>query len=286
MAVKIGHASIDENNSARGGAAGDQTGKEVCTRDWYNRSGGWHTIIRPKDEIAADKIARAMEQACANNNIGYDQNQRTTLYTKALAANWDLSKITEKCECDCSSLVAVCVNAADIAVSKDIYTGNQKNALKNTGKFDILTESMYLTKSDYLKRGDIMLGTGHTAIVLSNGAGIGTISNSTSTTNTSVNTSTNTAVKAPVSVIAVKAKEAAKSFLKSYDNTYKVTASKLNVRHGAGTTKKIMTAIPLGTKVRCYGFYTKILGTDWLYVQFTNNGVQYTGFASSKYLTK
>ena len=284
MAVKIGHASIDENGKATGGAAGDQTGKEVCTRDWYNRSGGWHTVIRPKDEIAADKIAKAMEQACINNNIGYDQGQRTTLYTKAKAANWDLSKITEKCECDCSSLVAVCVNAADIIVSKDIYTGNQKNALKNTGKFDILTESKYLTKSDYLKRGDIMLGTGHTAIVLSNGTSADTPT--TPIVDAQEKAPNETPAKTPVSLVAVKAKDAAKSFLKSYDNTYKVTASKLNVRHGAGTTKKIMTTIPLGTKVRCYGFYTKILGIDWLYVQFTNNGVQYTGFASSRYLTK
>ena len=39
MAVKIGHASIDENGKAAGGKAGDQTGREVCVRDWdwYNK---------------------------------------------------------------------------------------------------------------------------------------------------------------------------------------------------------------------------------------------------------
>ena len=36
MSVKIGHASIDERGKARGGAAGDQTGREVYTRNWYN----------------------------------------------------------------------------------------------------------------------------------------------------------------------------------------------------------------------------------------------------------
>ncbi|MBO5743455.1 MAG: hypothetical protein J6R68_04150 [Clostridia bacterium] len=167
MSVKIGHASIDENKKAHGGKAGDQTGKEVFTRSWYSHP--WVYVIRAKDSKAREKIAKAMEQACANNNIGYDQYQRTTLFTLAKEKAWDISKVATKCECDCSSLVAVCVNAAGISVSKDIYTGNQKSALANTGKFDIYTDAKY-TKSDaYLMRGDILLGNGHTAIVLSNG---------------------------------------------------------------------------------------------------------------------
>lgn len=170
MSVKIGHASIDENNKISGGAAGDQTGKEVCVRDWYNKS--WNCVIRPKDKEVAEKIAKAMEQACASNYIGYDQSQRTTLYTQAKACGWDLSKIKVPCEADCSSLVSVCVNAAGISVSKDIYTGNEKAALVNTGKFIVLTESKYIASSTYLKRGDILLSSGHTAVVLSDGAGV------------------------------------------------------------------------------------------------------------------
>ena len=169
MSVTIGHASIDENGKARGGAAGDQTGKEVCTRSWYAK--GWNKVIRPKKASVAEKIAAAMEAACKNNNIGYDQNQRTTLYSQASAKNWNIAAITVKCECDCSSLVAVCVNAAGVKVSKDIYTGNEAAALKNTGEFEILTDSKYLTKDNYLKRGDILLCEGsHTAIALSNGS--------------------------------------------------------------------------------------------------------------------
>lgn len=171
MAVKIGHASIDENGKARGGAAGDQTGREICTRDWYSKN--WNKVIRAKDSKIAEKIAKAMEAACANNNIGYDQNQRTTLYMQAKAKKWNLSKITAKCETDCSALVAVCVNAAGVSVSKDIYTGNESNALKATGKFEILTDSKYLTTDKNLKRGDILLNEGsHTAVVLSDGANI------------------------------------------------------------------------------------------------------------------
>lgn len=84
----------------------------------------------------------------------------------------------------------------------------------------------------------------------------------------------------------MKAKDAAKSYLKSLSGTYKVTASALNVRNGAGITKKKMVAIPKGTTVKCYGYYTSVLGTKWLYIQFTYKNVTYTGFASSKYLKK
>lgn len=167
MSVKIGHASIDERGKARGGAAGDQTGREVCTRNWYNKP--WIAVIRPKSSTAAEKIAKAMEAACANDNIGYDQNERTTLYIKAKANNWNIAGIKSKCETDCSALVAVCVNAAGISVSKDIYTGNEKSALVATGKFTAHTESKYLTTDQYLKRGNVLLASGHTAIVLSNG---------------------------------------------------------------------------------------------------------------------
>lgn len=168
MSVIIGHASIDENGRARGGAAGDQTKKEVCTRNWYNKP--WLKVFRPKDSVIAEKIAKTMEQACANNNIGYDQNQRTTLYRYAKQTNWDLSKISAKCETDCSALVAVCVNAAGLLVSQHMYTGNEESILMATNAFVKLTDSKYTSHSDYLKRGDILLGSGHTAIVLSNGS--------------------------------------------------------------------------------------------------------------------
>lgn len=264
MATKIGHASIDENGRARGGAAGDQTGREVCTRDWYNKP--WITVIRPNDATVAEKIAKAMEQACANNNIGYDQNQRTTLYTQAKAKKWDISKITAKCETDCSALVAVCVNAAGITVSKDIYTGNEKQALVNTGKFKALTDKKHLSSGEYLKRGDILLGSGHTAVVLSNGSKIAS------------GTSTPAEPQKPQTVKI----DTAKSFDKSIAGTYTVTADVLNIRTGAGTNKTDIGDLKKGTKAACYGYYTKIGGVKWFLV--VANGI--TGYVSSKYLKK
>lgn len=78
----------------------------------------------------------------------------------------------------------------------------------------------------------------------------------------------------------VTASEYAGSYDKGTAGTYKVTASELNVRHGAGTSKKVMTTIPKGTKVQNFGYYTMLNGIRWLYIQFTKNGVKYTGFAS------
>ena len=97
-----------------------------------------------------------------------------------------------------------------------------------------------------------------------------------------------TAPSKPSTTTAVKkATDAAKSGpLASLAGTYKVTASALNVRNGAGTGKKVMVTIPKGTKVKCYGYYTAVSGVKWLYIQFVYGGVQYTGFASSKYLAK
>ena len=53
MAVKIGSARIDENGNARGGKAGDQTGKEVSTQNWYKHSKGWRVFRAINPEKAA-----------------------------------------------------------------------------------------------------------------------------------------------------------------------------------------------------------------------------------------
>ena len=108
MSVNVGSARIDENGNAHGGAAGDQTGKELSTQAWYKHSKGWR-VLRAKDAEVAEKIALCMEGACANSNIGYDQYQRDTLYKAAQNVGFDCGAVQEKCETDCSALVRVCV---------------------------------------------------------------------------------------------------------------------------------------------------------------------------------
>lgn len=192
MSVIIGNARIDENNRAYGGAAGDQSGREVCTQSWYSYP--WNVVIRPTDSTVAEKMAKAMEAACNNNNIGYDQYQRTTLFTKAQELNWDISRVGA-CETDCSALIAVCCRAAGLAVSKDIYTGNLQAALMATGKFTVLKEAKYLNGDSYLRRGDVLLNTvHHVAMVLSNGANAGATTVTTSTASVASASSSKTVI--------------------------------------------------------------------------------------------
>ena len=111
-----------------------------------------------------------MEKACKNDFIGYDQKQRTTLYSLCKANGWKIEDIKTPCETDCSALVSVCVNAAGIRVSGDIYTGNEANALLKTEEFELLTAPKYLLSDEYLRRGDILLYEfHHTAIALQDG---------------------------------------------------------------------------------------------------------------------
>ena len=170
MAVKIGHASIDEHGKAQGGSAGDQTKKEVCIRAWYN--GGWHTVLRPKNKTLAEKSAAACEAACANNKIGYDQYGRNSLHKQAKAVGYDLAKIATACECDCSSLMHVCAMAggADLNYgSNGMTTRTMVDKLVATGDYEKLTDSKYMTTDVYLKRGDILVKNGHTVMVLEDG---------------------------------------------------------------------------------------------------------------------
>ena len=73
----------------------------------------------------------------------------------------------------------------------------------------------------------------------------------------------------------------AKSFDRTYAKTYTVTASALNLRSGAGTDRPVIKSMPKGTKVTCYGYYTKNDATVWLYVK-DQDGV--LGYCSKKYL--
>ena len=47
-ANNIVHASINEKGTATGGKTGDQTGKEICTRSYYEHPSGWTYHLRYK----------------------------------------------------------------------------------------------------------------------------------------------------------------------------------------------------------------------------------------------
>lgn len=171
MAVKIGHALRDENGKLKNGKAGDQTSKEVLIQNWYLHKLGW-VVLRADDPEIAEGIAEGMEKACKNNKIGYDQNNRYSLYNLVKKKGFDPSKATKNCETVCSDLVRICTA---YAFGKDIIgkvlTAKMPAVYVKTGYFKKLTSSKYCKSSDYLKRGDIICTpvSGHCAVILEDG---------------------------------------------------------------------------------------------------------------------
>lgn len=174
MSIKIGHASIDENGNASGGKAGDSTGKEVCIRQWYSKP--WQFYLECTDNKIANIAATYMEQICSNNNVGYDQTERLTLYNQ-LKVHKDVSKLTP-CECDCSSLVACCYIMAGLNINPSCTTRNLRSALLATGKFVVYSDVHHLSKDTNAKRGGIFLKEGsHVVMVLEDGIQSVTVNN-------------------------------------------------------------------------------------------------------------
>ena len=161
----IGHAAKNENGTYLQGVAGDQTHVEVYIRTWYNRP--WNIILRAKKLDIREKLAKAMEMACKNEQIGYSQYQRNTLWNDVKNNHFDPSKTTKAVNTDCSALVCVCcayagINPRYLQINNNsLTTSTLRKYLLASGEFDVITDKEYLTSDRYLLRGDILLYEGH-----------------------------------------------------------------------------------------------------------------------------
>ena len=166
MGLKVGSARIDERGKIYGGQAGDSTGKEVIQQDYYMHKKGWY-CFRPKDIDTANGIAKSMIDACNNNNIGYDQNQRDGVFN-LVKKGTKIRNIKTKTECDCSALVRACCYENGIDTG-NIRTSTMPTMLAKTGKFE---NRISVTSKTTLYNGDILVtkSTGHTVIVTSGNA--------------------------------------------------------------------------------------------------------------------
>lgn len=292
MSILIGHASIDENGRASGGQAGDQTGKEVCTRAWYN--GSWNLVLRPVSTVDAEKMATACETLCKGNLVGYDQYQRNTLWDELEKVGWNAAKLKTRCETDCSAFVSACARAAGIDIPRVNMGGGQynapvtytmRNAFSSTGKFQALTDAKYLTSDKYLKRGDVLVReSGHTAMALSDGTQSGTITISQPTNTSSITKPASTTTN---SLKEVKATGVAFLRDNALTGTYKCTAiTYLSARDNSSANSKELARLKPGETVNCYGYYNDVRGIKWLYVQFKQNNALYTAFACGSWLEK
>lgn len=162
MKPKIVHAKTNENGQVSGGKPGDQTGREVVLETMYSFE--WQYVLRPIEKDLADKIITNAKLLAENDNIGYDQPTRYSMYEQAKKHNFDLSKIDTPCAADCSQLVATVLISSGVNVSPYIYTWTMVDAIAKTGKFETLNYTSYAD----LHPGDILVTVvkGHTVIVV------------------------------------------------------------------------------------------------------------------------
>lgn len=180
--VKIGHAVADENgtNGRNGSKAGNQNGRELQFSEWYLRE--WTVLLRHPDPVIREKIAKNIEAAVKNTNIGYSQegntsslsSGRNSLHRRLLSNDYDFSEVGP-CECDCSSLVTAAAIGAGVkgleyaAGGNAPATANMKTSFVRAG-FNALTGDKYLYTDAYLIRGDLLVREGHHVLcVLSDG---------------------------------------------------------------------------------------------------------------------
>lgn len=136
--------------------------------------GGWKWCFRAKDGDIAERIAWLSERAVMNGaHIGYGQNNgrypRTGLFDELKKqANPDPMAIEAKVNCDCTSKAGACVYFAGVKDMRlrDMWSGTEREILLSTGQFVEITDPLLLSIGTGLRRGDILLKPGHTAIAI------------------------------------------------------------------------------------------------------------------------
>lgn len=162
MSVRIGHASINERGTVSGGRAGDQTGKEVCVRNWYNKP--WNVMLICKDKALAKRAAEYMKAICDDDDFGYCQTHRGSGYLAIVNAGGNVSKAAPS-EFDCSSLVASCYKLAGLNVSTGLTTRSIRKAFLDTGKFEVYTDAAHIGTDNYAEPGAVYLREGHHVVM-------------------------------------------------------------------------------------------------------------------------
>ena len=157
-------ASIGENGKATGGKKGDQTKKEVKVAPYYNFGQTW--VIRFRNTKRGKLAGKAAKLLAQNDNVGYAQDDRVSLYNECERINWDIDRINEirKCNCDCSLLIVCAIN---FAYGKRklgcYYTTKSLPTICNTFKTNFIKKDSAI-KTKKFKKGDMVGKSGHVII--------------------------------------------------------------------------------------------------------------------------
>lgn len=168
-------AGHDENGGYHGGTAGDQKGDEVSISP-FGGAGRLYTVFRYPDEKIARTMAFLAGDIANNELVGYDQNQRGTLFTELQKMGYDPSLIQQACECDCSSLISAVIfiafklgNVTGKNVSTWMDTGTLFTELPKLGFSKVMgpLNQDSIKSSGQLQMGDILVKSGsHTLICI------------------------------------------------------------------------------------------------------------------------
>lgn len=259
----ISNSGSDENKRYNSGKAGDQTGHEWELKAWYSRP--WTVVLRWVDQAVALQMAKLGIAAALNNNIGYDQYQRTTYWKELEKVGYDPSKITTACEEDCTAGVTANCKAAGylmgIKALKDlptsVYSGSMRQTFVKAG-FVALTASKYLNGTGYLLPGDVLLYEGHHAAM-----------------NITVGKKERDNWN-PEGYAQLHPSEPEPEPVKVEGPVVVVTGNSVNVRSGPSTDYRILGTRNKGDTLKAYGFQS---ANGWNLVEIGGE----TGWISGKY---
>lgn len=181
--LRLAQASSSENFSEYGTPPNQRRtpGKLDGELNVVNFYGGWQYVFRAKNENKAEQIADFVLGAVENAKyIGYGQDSlksdggkypRTSLFDTLfkMPSPQNPRKVKTLCNCDCSSLVGSGLYYAAYIRNPEfrtMWTGTERKMIMDTGEFIELTDPMLLELGTGLKRGDILLTEGHTAVAI------------------------------------------------------------------------------------------------------------------------
>lgn len=172
-------ANCGQNERGRGHATeggtkpGDQTGIEYHLTSMY---GTFNAYARYPDENVANLISDLATEAAKNDNIGYSQPKRTTMWhqLKKKSVGYHPANITVPCEADCSSSTSAIIMCAghllNISKLKHYDIQSSGGIMSSCRKAGFTVKYTKITKGNcqsLLRPGDILWHKGHATIWVS-----------------------------------------------------------------------------------------------------------------------
>ena len=136
--------------------------KQVSVESYYTHKQGYWLGFKPK--YNQRELANAMQEACDNNHILYNQTYREQAWKKYNDCH-KIANIKELCYTDCSALVRLCIRQAFNKELPNFNTESEPQVLKNSGLFE---PPVKITSASQCTLGMVLVSPkkGHTVIVV------------------------------------------------------------------------------------------------------------------------